>query len=216
MIGLINNFLTEGHKALPLTASLFFNTEIGIDDIRFDLFIDESHGLEFQLSEHPVQDGSVITDHVTQKLRTCTISGMFTNHSAKRRANNTKTISIEGYESAPVLDNVAKNNYLKLEDYAKRRLPVRLVTSLITYPKMMITNVKAKRGPDDGECVKFSMTLKEFKTVSLVEVSADYVYRPDTMDADIDKFIASSSNNGLVSATQRQVTKMIDMLGVQQ
>lgn len=216
MIGLIRNAMAEGKTAQPVTASLFFNKDLGIDDIRFDLFIDEQHKLEFQMSEHPVQDGAVITDHVYQKLRTCTVNGMFTNHSAKKRSGNVSTISIAGYENADVMQNVAKDNYIKLEEYARRKLPVRLVTSLITYPKMIIKSITTKRGPSDGECVKFTMTLSEFKSVTLFEISSDYVYKPESMEKAIDQLIASPVNSGLSSGVLKQVTEMKVMLGVQQ
>ena len=225
MIGLIQNINLESHKALPLTASVFTKSDMGIsqDDGKgngpksypFDLFVDESHGLEFQLSEHPVQDGSVITDHVTQKLRSCTISGMFTNHSVRRNRNNTDVIKIDGYESNEVRTNEALENYEALETLAKKRQPVRLVTSLVTYPEMIIKSIKVQRGPDDGESIKFKMVLTEFKRVNILEISADYIYKPESMEKDIDRMIASPANNGVVSAVQVKAVQMIRTLGVQ-
>ncbi|SHL42549.1 hypothetical protein SAMN05720470_10849 [Fibrobacter sp. UWOV1] len=215
MIGLIQKAYMEGHRALPLTASLFAHTDMGIENFPFDLFIDESHGLEFMISEHPLQDGAVITDHVTQKLRQCKITGMFTNHSVRRNRGNTETISIAGYEDAQPLENVARQKYTDLEDLAKRREPVRLVTSLIAYPKMLIKSIKTSRDDKSGESIKFTMTLTEFKTVQLFNVSSDLVYGQGSMKDAVDRLTANVKKGGLTSGTVHEVNKLFKMLGAQ-
>ena len=170
MIGLIQKaFFTENHEAKPVTASLFARADMGLhkglQEFKFDLFIDESHGLDFKFSEHPLQDGSVITDHVTRQLRTCKISAMFTNHSVSNRLGNDKEIKIEGYEDAVITENVALKKYEALEKLANKREPVRLVTSMIVYPKMIIKNIRTNRTAKDGESIKFTMTLSEFNSI---------------------------------------------------
>jgi len=215
MIGLIQKAYMEGHRALPLTASLFARTDMGIENFPFDLYIDESHGLDFKISEHPLQDGAVITDHVTQQLRQCKITGMFTNHSVRRNRGNTETISIAGYEDAQPLENVARQKYTDLEDLAKRREPVRLVTSLIAYPKMLIKSIKTRRDDKSGESIKFTMTLTEFKTVQLFNVSSDLVYGQGSMKEAVDRLTANVKKGGLTSGTVQEVNKLFKMLGAQ-
>lgn len=216
MIGLIKKALyTEGHRALPVTASLFARTDMGIENHPFDLFLDESHGLDFKISEHPLQDGCVITDHVTQMLRQCKITGMFTNHSVHKNEGNDKPISISGYEDAEPMENTALERYTALEDLAKSRTPVRLVTSLVTYPKMLIKYIKVPRGPKDGESIKFTMTLTEFKTVTLFEISSDFIYNQKSMADSVGRLTASVKKGGLTSGTQQTVNDMFKMLGAQ-
>lgn len=215
MIGLIQKAFMEGHRALPLTASLFARTDMGIENFPFDLFIDESHGLDFKISEHPLQDGAVITDHVTQQLRQCKITGMFTNHSVRRNIGNTETISIAGYEDAKPIENVARRKYIALEELAKLRQPVRLVTSLIAYPRMLIKSIKTSRNEKDGESIKFTMTLTEFKTVQLFNVSSDFVYEEGSMKDAVDRLTANVKKGGLTSGTVQKVNEMFSTLGVQ-
>lgn len=215
MIGIINKALAEGHKAQPLQASLFARTDMGIENFPFDLFIDESHGLDFNISEHPLQDGTVITDHVSQKLRICKISAMFTNHSVSKNIGNTDIIDIEGYENAELMENVALERYTALEDLAKKRLPVRLVTSLVVYPKMIIKQIKAARNEKDGERIKFSMVLSEFKTVELFSVSTDVTYGSKSMSDSVSRLTATVKKGGLTSGTVRKVNDMLNLLGVQ-
>ena len=120
-------------------ASLFSRDEgFGVDSadktgsIRFDLLVDESHTLEFEVSDHPIENGAVITDHVTQKLRTCTVTGMFTNFPDRNEFGE----STDGYtgvqvsDGTPVKDNRARDLFIELENLAMQRKPVRLVTAL--------------------------------------------------------------------------------------
>lgn len=215
MIGLLQKAYMEGHEAKPMTASLFARTDMGIEDFPFDLFIDESHGLDFKISEHPLQDGAVITDHVTQQLRICKISGMFTNHSVRKNVGNTDIVSIAGYENAEAMDNVARKKYIELEELAKRREPVRLVTSLVVYPKMLIKSIKTSRNDKDGESVKFRMTLTEFNTVQLFSVSTDIVYGEGSMKDAVSRLTANVKKGGLNSATVVEVNKLLNMFGAQ-
>lgn len=219
MIGLITKALTQGHEAKPLCASLFARTDMGLhSDVKsypFDLFLDESHGLDFKISEHPLQDGCVITDHVTQMLRQCKITCMFSNHSARRNVGNDKVISISGYEDAEPMENTALERYAELEELAKKRMPVRLVTSLVVYPRMLIKQIKAPRTAKDGESIKFTMTLTEFNTVSLFEVSSDFIYNQESMSSSVGRLTASVKKGGLTSGTKQTVENMFKMLGAQ-
>lgn len=220
MIGLLQKAVAESHEAQPVTASLFARTDMGIhselQEYPFDLFIDESHGLDFKLSEHPLQDGSVITDHVTQQLRTCKIAGMFTNHSLRKNAGNENIIKVEGYENAVITENTALKRYEALERLAKQRMPVRLVTSIIVYPRMIIKQIRVNRTEKDGERIRFTMTLSEFKEVKLYEISVDKVYSQKSMKDEIDRLTATVKKAGLVSGTAASARRMLTSLGVQQ
>ena len=217
MIGLLQKAVAENHEAQPMTASLFARSDMGLhsdmQEYPFDLFKDESHSLDFKFSEHPLQDGSVITDHVTQQLRTCKVTAMFTNHSLRKNVGNDNIIKVEGYENAVITENTALKRFEALERLAKQRMPVRLVTSLVVYPKMIIKQIKVQRNEKDGESITFTMTLSEFKTVSLYEYSADKVYGSNGMADDMAKLTASLKKAGLVSGESSSVDRMAKMGG---
>src|SRR5574344_153920 len=144
MIGLVQKALQKKHTAKPVHASLFIRDgeTMGLSEVPFDLFIDESHKLEYQISDHPVQDGSVISDHIQRKLRSVTIKGMFTNHPLKKNIGNTDKITVSDDESEnAVMGNIARDNYNKLEALAEKKGTVRLVCSLLIYPKLAITSI---------------------------------------------------------------------------
>ena len=64
-------------KAQSVPASLFWREEgLGIHHgdskltyMPFNLFISEKHSLKFRVSDHPLQDGSTISDHVHQEMQ---------------------------------------------------------------------------------------------------------------------------------------------------
>lgn len=215
MIGLFRDGMTQGDiKPRKISASLFSRPDgfgVGRSDfdsleIPFDLLIDESHTLEFEASDHPVENGAVITDHVTQKLRSCTITGMFTNHPVEKDGGFSGD-GIDSFQDTEITDagTITRNRsrddmYARLEELACERKPVRLVTSLKVYPEMIITSLPVKRTAEDGESVKFTMTLREFKVATLKKSTAFGKFQPPDMKTANSRVIASTATKGKVSA----------------
>lgn len=199
-------------KFIP--ASLFTPSEdYGFEDIPFQLAISEEHGLEFRISDHTIQDGSTISDHVTQELRRLTVKGMFTNRPLSGR-NGTTSVGDDGsivVEGTKAVTNTALENYMKLEALAKKREPVRIVTSMMTYPKMIITSLKTTRDEKSGDSVQFVIELREVVTVSLKEIRDTYTYDPDTMETANKRLIANKKNAGKVSAEQKEADKLHEL-----
>lgn len=66
---------------MKMPASLFYRTEgYFVGDIPFDLEISENHTIEASVTEHPVEDGSIVSDHVRVLPRKGSIVGLVTNH----------------------------------------------------------------------------------------------------------------------------------------
>lgn len=217
MIGWFRDSVSQDDiKPRAVSASLFTQAEAfgvgssdsGTVEIPFDLLIDESHTLEFEASDHPIENGAVITDHVTQKLRTCTVTGLFTNHPVQK-ADELEDSSIDSYRDTEILgtwDGVldhprARDDmFKKLEELACERKPVRLVTSLKVYPEMIITSLPVKRDAKDGDCVKFTMTLREFKVATLKKTTAFGKFQPPDMKTAERRLASQKKSKGKVSA----------------
>ena len=204
-------------KPRKIPASLFSRSEgYGVNDaensdnaVKFDLLVEESHTLEFEASDHPIEDGSVITDHVTQKLRTCTVTGMFTNTPDDNEIDGEDVDSYQNDEvkdASPLTYNRSRDSMLAaLENLATRRKPVRLVTAIKIYPEMIITSLPVKRNSEDGESVKFTMTLREFKTASLKKTVAFGKFNPPNMETADNRLLADKKTNGKVSAREERL-----------
>ena len=209
MIGWIEKALQEKkHDAEPIPASLFAigkNEKNGVGGIEFDLMPDESHGLDFDISEHPVDNGSTLTDHIRLKPRECTVTGMFTCHPIKAYTTD-KVIIDDGQEA--LSENRALTLYKQLETLSKKMGKVRLVTDMITYPTMLIKSLKTKRDKGSGESITFTMTLREFKGVDLNVTNSDLVITPSELTTDKAKKIAKKKNAGRKSAASVTETKI--------
>lgn len=206
-------------NAQSVPASLFWREEgLGIHHgdskltyMPFNLFISEKHSLKFRVSDHPLQDGSTISEHVHQEMREVNIEGMFTNHPMRKLDEVNEVKFKDEYATSdvkPTVSNTALANFEKLKLLAKQRKPVRLVCSLEIYPKMVITGIDYDRDSKSGSSIRFTMTLRELKTVSLKATTGTYAFQPDSLVTANDKLIAAEKKLGNRTAEEATVEQM--------
>lgn len=200
------------HEAKPLPASLFApkdkNDRLGIQGFPFDLFEAEEHDLRWKLGDHPLQDGSTVSDHVQRQLREVRVKGMFTSHPMAGRLGNESKVEVADSEGS--MANRAKEMFLAVVALAERKEPVKLVTSLLDYPKMVITEISAERGPRSGEAVEFDMTLREVEVVKLKNAVGVATWQPDDMDTANHRVVAAEANVQQVSAETYELADLYD------
>ena len=218
--GLIDKFTGSDIPPKVMQSSLFFRDEgFGLEELKFDLLIDESHSLDFDIPEHAVENGSSISDHVCERLRSVQITGLFTNHPIGGKksgyVNEDGTVNeepdevrVDGVEGR---GNIALANFEKLKEIARRRKPVRLVTSLEVYEEMVFESIPYSRGPDDGESIKFTAKLREVKTAKVSIVRRDGVWNPPapkTQATDAGKKMAENNKAGKATAVENATGKI--------
>lgn len=218
--GLIDKFTSEDIPPKVVQSSLFYRDEgFGLEDLKFDLLIDESHSLDFDIPEHAVENGSSISDHVCERLRSVQITGLFTNHPIGGKksgyVNEDGTVNEEpdevSVDGAEGRGNIALANFEKLKEIARRRKPVRLVTSLEVYEEMVFESIPYSRGPDDGESIKFTAKLREVRTAKVSTVRRDGVWNPPapkTQATDAGKKMAENNKAGKATAVERSSSKI--------
>lgn len=236
MIGLVNQVLAaySRYKNPPrvIPASLFMRNErFGISNIPFDLLVDESHDIEFSITDHAVENGTTISDHIQPELRKVRISGLFTNHSingagafvTEDKELNGRTwkesrVEIEGAEA---ITNTALERWEALVKCANARQKVRVITALEVYEEMVIETLHADRGPDDGEAIKFDLTLREIRTAEFQSENAGGEWdppEPSSQGTDAEQAMSKKANAGNVSGdgtetADEAVAKMDESLG---
>lgn len=218
--GLIDKFTGEDIPPKVVQSSLFYRDEgFGLEDLKFDLLIDESHSLDFDIPEHAVENGSSISDHVCERLRSVQITGLFTNHPIGGKksgyVNEDGTVNEEpdevSVDGAEGRGNIALANFEKLKEIARRRKPVRLVTSLEVYEEMVFESIPYSRGPDDGESIKFTAKLREVRTAKVSTVRRDGVWNPPapkTQATDAGKKMAENNKAGKATAVGKATGKI--------
>lgn len=236
MLGIIN-YATAAYSRYKnpprvIPASLFTRNEnFGLENLPFDLLIDESHELEFDISDHAVENGATISDHIQERLRTVRVTGMFTNHSingagafvtSDGKLNGRKwKESRVNIENAQAISNTALERWEKLLKIARARKKVRIITSLEIYEEMAIESVTADRGPDDGEAIKFKLTLREIRTADFQSENVNGEWdppQPSTQAKAEEQAMSKLANSGNVSGdatetAEEAMQKMDEGLG---
>lgn len=233
MIGYVSQIYdaaTRKEKAAQsVPASLFFRNDeknMGIDGLPFDLFISEKHRLSFKVSDHPLQNGCTISDHVQRELQDVTIEGMFSNHSVNRDDVPREAIEFDSeygttdvlndkWQNPKPLPNTALQKLEKLRELASKKEPVRLVCSLDIYPKMVITDVSYERDAKSGSSVRFTITLREIVTVDLKYSTSSYNFSPEQIKSMNDKIIASQVNSGNKAGEIKDANELAKLLKVE-
>ena len=222
MIGLINTIqdLFTGKPAPHVVqTSLFFRDhEFGLSMLPFDLLVDESHTIEFDVTEHAVENGSDISDHISEKLRNVSVTGLFSNHSIKDRksgyvADNGEIseepdeINVDGVAGS---ENSSYTRLKKLLEIARERKPVTLYTALEDFEleniSMVIEHIDYDRGPSDGESIKFVMKLREIRKAKIVTKKVESVWNPPDppkLDTPAQKKTDSKKKKGKTSAVKK-------------
>ncbi|POY46512.1 phage baseplate protein, partial [Avibacterium paragallinarum] len=110
-------------------------TTIGV--LELDALLTESTSLSSQITEYPVEDGTVISDHITQESERLSLSGVIT--------------------SAGTLFNISLGKYKLIEaketlrELHGRRELITIVTGLDVYEDFAIESLEIERNSDDGE-----------------------------------------------------------------
>lgn len=198
----------DGQKiASTVPGSLFWKAEdFGVSGVSFDLLINETHGFEFDVSEYAIENGETVADNVRRRLRKVTIVGLFTNSPIGGGSQEGDRIIAAG-KTATL--NRALEQWDALKEVASARQAVQLVSALETYEEMVITSLRAARGPEDGEAIKFEMELTEVKSVSLARPSYDSgTYTPKKQDDPKTRAMAKEKKNGNVSAQDKKAEEM--------
>lgn len=209
-----------------LPASIFFQkdgfgfipkNDGDFDAISFDLLVDESHALEFDVTDHAVENGSVISDHIQERLRSVEVTGLFTNHSISKSAFVSEG-KLKSKDSVQIVDvdsargqtiegqpNVCLDKWKALQQLARRKKKVRLVTSLEVYDEMVFESLSTVRGPEDGDAIKFRIRLREIKTAKVEKNTITGVWEPPQpakMEKPEQKAVSKKKKNGKKSGKE--------------
>jgi len=124
----------------------------------FDLQLSESHSLDNEVASHPVEEGSPISDHIENKLRSGSTSFLISNYSLK---------------IGELVTNRVQDVYDLFKQLWKAKELVTLVTDLEVYEDSAITKVGISRGEGTGEAGTFEVSFTEFRIIRLKKVSID-------------------------------------------
>jgi len=161
----------------------------GEASILFDATVRDTHEASATITEHPVEEGANISDHVRPDLDRVTLSVVVSNkpivspvdHNDGVRGSQ-QPVELTGPDgellaraNVLVFDGPmtrVRSVYEELLDLMKRGVPVGLLTSLREYENLGLTRVSPIREAESGDALVATVELKEVRVVSSEIVEA--------------------------------------------
>lgn len=144
--------------------SFFYpDSEARLDEIVVDAFVHEAHIFSAELTEHPVESGGMIVDHVYQMPMSLSIDGIISN-TPMSMIGVTAFDSASRYFSGESNDK-ARTAFEKFEKLFAERKAITIVTSLKTYETMVLENLSVERGGGNQDSLRFSCTARELRII---------------------------------------------------
>jgi len=157
----------------------------GKTKLKIDALTSFRHSRAGSVSKFPIEDGSTISDHVTQENLKLSITGLISNtplqiwDSAITAATsaipkNAIFIPVNAIASIAQLAverkrserlSREKKSFEALEEINNRRIPFTFVTRLKTYNNMVMVNLEFSKEPTTGGALPFTAELEQIKIV---------------------------------------------------
>lgn len=181
--------------------SLFYRADgWSVGEISLDLILTETHSLNAAVTQHPVQDGSTISDHITILPRSGTMRVLVSNFSLSTAEGDAQAawdeIYAQGEAAQKTLPNRAADAWEKLKDLVKRRELVKIVTALEVYEDMALTRVETVRDGDTGDALEIDIDYEQVTKVKLRETRVTAQMQPRDMKSTINQKSAVQVNSG--------------------
>lgn len=127
-----------------------------VELLEFDASFDEQHEFAVKVTEHPVEFGKPISDHITDKPDEVLMTIGFTDHPLDM---------IEALEA-----DRARRRFTVLRNLLRAHEPVTLVTGLDVYPSMVLQRISVTRTSETGLAIEASLSFKEVLIANSLDV----------------------------------------------
>ena len=150
----------------------FAAPETKIDTLAVDAAITETAQFDAEVSEHPVENGAAIVDHVRPKPVVVRIDGVVsdtpTTSAQVSRASATLGGQLDGPQNAPGYADAALAFLLDLR--TNPRL-VTIDTKRRTYDDMVLTSLTVPEDVKTGDALRFTATFRQVRQVTVRRVA---------------------------------------------
>lgn len=143
---------------------LFTKTKAKIGAVVLDASLSEAHNTSNDVTDHPVEKGADITDHVRQKPKTLRLTGLVSNTPLPDPG--------KPVEFKPEAASTAYQDLMRLADQGET---ITVVTALRTYEDMVIESLDVPRDASLGQTLQFTCSLKQIRSVETRRVTVSRV-----------------------------------------
>lgn len=149
-------------------------SEPGVGIIEFDCSESETHTSENEVTDHPVEEGSLISDHIRVLPDGIEIHGLVTDTPIVYLASVFAKSPVKPTKEASVLavDDRKNEAYDKLRELKNKGILIDTVTALRTYSDMTITSLTIARNADTGRVLDCTVVLREIQMASSLVLTA--------------------------------------------
>jgi hypothetical protein len=132
------------------------------DDVQVDAAMNERYTLQSRVTEHPVEDGASISDHVIKQPLRIAMTGRLSNQTIGFILESLASVFLSN-PFGPPASKQKWDTLVKLRDKGK---PFTLVTGLDRYTDLVFESLEATRGPSIGSAIEFSAVMVQIEIAS--------------------------------------------------
>lgn len=154
---------------------LFRKTKASIGSVEVDASITETHTGTAEVTDHPVEQGAAVSDHVRVQPATLTLEGFVSNTPLPLSSDpltRRNSLGVE-FDSRSSMDlSRAGQAYTDLERLKNAGELFTVVTMLRSYDNMLMTSLVVPRDATTGDGLRFSATFKQVRLATSRTVQA--------------------------------------------
>lgn len=150
--------------------SLLYSQKVRIGLVEFDASLSETHSMNAAVTDHPVEEGSEISDHIRRQPDSVQITGIVSDTPIIWLASIAAPSPLMN-DLTPVRDR-AELAYAELQRLMNQGETVEVVTSLRIYENMAITSLSITRDSINGNVLNATIGLREIIVAKSETVSA--------------------------------------------
>lgn len=218
MIAIFDKIFGDTTQIPKTRASLFYRFGgYQVGELSIDLILNEEHALTSTITSHPVEDGSVISDHIRNELQAGSLTALVSNHSLRATTATPDAEPEQIIQDAQyaVLENRALAAYRTLKAIRDARKTITIVTVLEVYNDVAINSISINRDRDSGEALEFTLSFVQVKKVKLQSTAITAAVQPASMDTDLDRKSAVTLNGGQkVASGNYSMNEVLVKLGI--
>lgn len=140
-----------------------------IGGIQVDVALSESHRTTAQVTEHPIETGASVSDHIRRLPDQVTIVGLMSNYPASLR----ESIALKAS------GDTAERRWAQLQSIAANGEVVTLSTSIRSYRDMVMTELTIDRNASVGTSIQFRAVLRQLELSDALDPQPYTASEPD-------------------------------------
>lgn len=167
----MSSFSTIDHVPQKVRVAQRVGAEL-TDLLEFDASISENHSSELELTDHPIEVGADVTDHMRLRPNTFAMSAIISNRPIVKDASTSP-----GIRGGSPLER-AEDAYREMLRWQSDGLLLTVITTLRTYENTVLQSISPTRDASTGQILQAQLVFREILTAETRLVDVPDTERP--------------------------------------